>query len=93
MREKIMYLLRKLKAKLLDGHYELKAQFTMYAMLMTVISIILYVVAVYPILDEILTESGIGGIEGDILGYCPLFILIFILWSGLHYVNPHRREK
>lgn len=72
-------------------HKTMKAQYTLYAMLMTVLTIIAYT-AVYPILDTIITGSGITGMEGTILGYIPLFILLFIIWSSAAYVAPPERD-
>jgi hypothetical protein len=58
---------------------------------MTVLSIVAYV-ATYPLLNQTIADSGITGMEGTLLTYTPLFIFLFILWSAMWYVNPHRRE-
>lgn len=68
-----------------------KGQYTVFALFMTIITLIAYV-AVYPVLDEVINESGIGGIEGTILRLCPLFILLAILLSAMWYVYPYREE-
>jgi hypothetical protein len=93
MKKIISKWLKQMWTKMYFRHLELKAQYTLYALFMTVISLITYTVAVYPILDEILTEAAIGGVEGTILSYSPLFVLLFVLWGGLWYVNPHKRNE
>ena len=84
-------LLLRLKRKLKDKHYELEAQYTIYALFMTVLTIVAYI-AVYPLLNETIENSGITGMEGTLISYTPLFIFLFILWSAMWYVNPHREK-
>jgi len=81
-------LLRKIK-KLVLKYKKLKAQYTIYALFMTVLTLIAFV-AIYPLLDSIIVNSGITGIEGTLLTWSPLFIVLFILWSAVWYVNPRR---
>jgi hypothetical protein len=83
------YKIKKLFLKMKQKHMELKAQYTIYALFMTVLTLIAFV-AVYPLLDELVVESGIEGIEGTLLTWSPLFIVLFILWSAMWYVNPRR---
>jgi len=73
--------------------YSLGGQYTIYALFMTIMTIIAYT-AVYPILDQVIDDAvdDMGTVEGLILRLSPLFILLFILWGGLWYVNPHRQE-
>jgi hypothetical protein len=84
-------MLKQLLWKIRNKHVELKAQYTIYALFMTVLSIVAYV-AVFPLLNDTITNSGVTGMEGTLLSYSPLFIFLFILWSAMWYVNPHRRE-
>lgn len=72
-------------------NYKVQAQYTIYALFMTVLTLIAYV-AVYPVLNQILSEAAIEGIEGTILSWIPLFILLFILWSAIWYVQPRQRQ-
>jgi len=72
-------------------NYKIQAQYTIYALFMTVLTLIAYV-AVYPVLNQILSEAAIEGIEGTILSWIPLFILLFILWSAIWYVQPRQRQ-
>lgn len=81
---KLWLFLHKIKMKTAE------AQYTIYALFMTVLTLIAYV-AVYPVLNQILEDAAIGGIEGTIMSWIPLFILLFILWSAIWYVQP--REK
>jgi hypothetical protein len=69
----------------------LKGQYTIYAMFMTVLTLIAYI-AVHPLLDEIISTSGITGIEGTLISWAPLFIILFILWSAIWYVAPYERR-
>jgi len=71
----------------------LRGQFTLYALFMTVLMLIAYAVALYPMLDSVITTAGITGVEGDILSWSPLFLLLFILWGGLWYVNPQEGRR
>ena len=69
-----------------------KAQFTIYAMFMTIFAIIAYAVAGYPVMLAVINDAGITGLEGTILGYCPLFVLLFIIFSAMWYVNPQKER-
>lgn len=69
----------------------LEAQYTIYALFMTVLTLIAYV-ACYPVLSQVLSEADISGIEGTILSWIPLFILLFILWSAIWYVQPRQHK-
>jgi len=81
-----------LKAKLWMRHQQLKGQYTLYALFMTVITLIAYV-AVYPLLTGVLATAGITGIEGTLLAWTPVFILLFIIWGSMWYVNPPRGNQ
>ena len=70
---------------------DVRGQYTIYALLMTIITLIAYV-AVYPVLTEVISDAGITGIEGTILSLSPLFILLAILLSAMWYVYPYREE-
>lgn len=69
----------------------LVAQYTIYALFMTALTLIAYV-AIYPALNQIIADANISGIEGTIVGWFPLFILLFILWSAMWYVSPKQRR-
>lgn len=75
-------------------HKSLKAQFTIFALFMTVITIIAYAY-IYPVLDEILDDAipQMDEATGTIVGLSPLFIFLFILYGALWYVVPHREER
>ena len=70
---------------------DVRGQYTIYALFMTIITLIAYV-AVYPVLTEVISDAGITGIEGTILSLSPLFILLAILLSAMWYVYPYREE-
>jgi len=76
---------------MLLNHKTFKAQYTIYALFMTVLTLIAYV-ACYPVLSAIISTSGITGIEGTIISWIPLFILLFILWSAIWYVQPRQQR-
>jgi len=84
-------MLKHLLEKIRNKHVELQAQYTIYALFMTVLTIVAYV-AVYPLLNDTITDSGITGMEGTLISYTPLFIFLFILWSAMWYVNPYREK-
>lgn len=67
------------------------AQYTIYALFMTALTLIAYV-AIYPVLNQIVSDADISGIEGTIVSWFPLFILLFILWSAIWYVQPRRQR-
>lgn len=71
----------------------LKGQYTLHAMLMTVMSIIAYS-QLYPMLKEILDEviPQMDGAVGTLVALSPLFIFLFILYGALWYVSPHREQ-
>jgi len=66
-------------------------QYTIYAMFMTILTLVAYI-AVHPVLQTIIDEAGITGIEGNLISWTPLFIILFILWSAMWYVNPQERR-
>lgn len=71
----------------------MKGQYTLHAMLMTVMSIIAYS-QIYPMLKAILDEV-IPTMEepvGTLVALSPLFIFLFILYGALWYVAPHREQ-
>ncbi|RLF43419.1 MAG: hypothetical protein DRN18_00070 [Thermoplasmata archaeon] len=70
---------------------DVRGQYTIYALFMTIITLIAYV-AVYPVLTQVISDAGITGIEGTILSLSPLFILLAILLSAMWYVYPYREE-
>jgi len=89
---KIMKLLIMLKAfYLLLKEKKLEGQYTIYAMFMTVLTLIAYIV-IHPTLTTIINDAGITGIEGQLISLAPLFIVLFILWTGVWYVAPHERH-
>ena len=72
---------------------KLKGQYTLHAMLMTILSIIAYS-QLYPMLKEILDEviPEMDGTVGTLVALSPLFIFLFILYGALWYVSPHREQ-
>jgi len=78
-------------SKIKKKHMQLKAQYTIYALFMTMLTLIAYI-ACYPVLSSIIGSAGITGIEGTIVSWFPLFILLFILWSAIWYVQPRQRR-
>lgn len=73
---------------------KLKGQYTLYAMFMTVITIIAYLLAGYPILKEVIDETtpGMDDTLAGIVGFTPLLIFIFILWGAMWYVAPRYEQ-
>ena len=72
----------------------LKGQYTLFAMFMTVITIIAYAY-IYPVLKSVLdaTIPTMDSATGTIVALSPLFIFFFILYGSLWYVVPHREER
>jgi hypothetical protein len=89
MRTLVMRLSVRLKC--LDAR--LRAQYTIYAMIMTILGIIAYAAA-YPLLKAIIEMAlpGMGEVEGMLVSLIPLFILIFILWGAMYYTMPHNQR-
>lgn len=90
---KIDKVLMRLGARIYKYHVKLKGQFTMYALFMTVLTIIAYT-QIYPVLKEII-DASIPEMDGEtalLIGLSPLFIFLFILYSAMWYVVPHREE-
>ena len=77
--------------KFLDAR--LRAQYTIYAMIMTILGIIAYA-AVYPLLKSIIEIAlpGMGEVEAMIISLVPLFILLFILWGAMYYTLPQNQR-
>ncbi len=71
----------------------MRGQYTLHAMLMTIMSIIAYS-QLYPMLKEILDEviPQMDGAVGTLVALSPLFIFLFILYGALWYVSPHREQ-
>jgi len=71
-----------------------RGQFTIFALFMTVITIIAYA-KIYPVLQEVIQDStpSMDAGTASILSLTPLFILLFIIYSALWYVIPHREER
>lgn len=82
-----------IREKLLLLHRKLAAQYTLYALFMTFITIIAYAY-LYPVLKGVIDEMtpSMGEAEATLLSLVPLFILMFILWGGAWYVMPRRQE-
>jgi len=72
---------------------QLRGQYTLHAMLMTIMSIIAYS-QLYPMLKEILDEvmPTMDSSVGTLVALSPLFIFLFILYGALWYVSPHREQ-
>ena len=72
----------------------LKAQYTLYAMFMTVITIIAYLVGGYPILKTVIDASipGMDETTAAVVGFSPLLIFLFILWGAMVYVMPRYEQ-
>lgn len=68
---------------------KVKGQYTLYALFMTIITVIAYLVAGYPILAQVIAEADISDpILADIIGFTPLLIFLFILWGAMWYIAP-----
>lgn len=74
--------------------WKVKGQYTLYALFMTVLTIICYT-QVYPILktfiDGVLPET--DDATGTLLTLSPLVIFFFILYGAMWYVIPSREER
>jgi hypothetical protein len=75
------------------GRVRLKGQYTMYALLMTVLTIVAYT-QIYPFLKDIIDEA-VTDMDSNtalLVSLSPLFIFLFILWSAVWYVSPMSRQ-
>jgi hypothetical protein len=72
---------------------KLKGQFTLYALFITVVTIIAYT-QIYPFLNTIITDAivDMDASTALIVSLSPLFIFLFILYSAMWYVVPHREQ-
>lgn len=72
----------------------LKGQYTLFAMFMTVITIIAYAY-IYPVLKAVIDEMSpqMDDATRTLISLSPLFIFFFILYGSLWYVVPHREER
>lgn len=72
----------------------LRGQYTLFAMFMTVITIIAYAY-IYPVLKAVIDEMSpqMDDATATLISLSPLFIFFFILYGSLWYVVPHREEK
>jgi len=78
--------------KILNGIY-CKGQYTLYALFMTIITIIAYLTAGYPILSEVIASLDIDDpVLESIIGFSPLLIFLFIIWGAMWYVAPRYEE-
>ena len=75
----------------INKRFSIKGQYTIFAMFMTVITIIAYAY-IYPVLKSVI-DAAIPGMSSDvatILSLSPLVILFFILYGAMWYVIPSR---
>ena len=75
-------------------YMSLQGQYTLYALFMTVITVIAYLVAGYPILSQVIEEStpGMDPTLASIIEFTPLLIFLFILWGAMWYVAPRYEQ-
>jgi hypothetical protein len=60
---------------------------------MTIITVIAYLVAGYPLLSSVIAEAKIDDpIIADMIGFTPLLVFLFILWGAMWYVAPRYEE-
>lgn len=73
---------------------KVKGQYTLYAMFMTVITVIAYLVAAYPILSDVIAETTpeMDATLAGIIEFTPLLIFLFIIWGAMFYVAPRYEE-
>lgn len=71
-----------------------KGQYTLYALFMTVLTIICYT-QVYPILKTFIDASvpEMDEATGILISLSPLIIFFFILYGAMWYVIPSREER
>lgn len=71
-----------------------KGQYTLFALFMTVITIIAFT-QVYPILKMFIDDAipGMDEATGTLLSLSPLIIFFFILYGAMWYVIPSREER
>jgi len=72
----------------------LKGQYTLYALVMTIIAVVAYLTAAYPILSSVLAETtpGMSPILAQILNFAPLLLFLTILWGSMYYVAPQHEQ-
>jgi len=89
----IMYTKRDM-LRYLNRYIFLKGQYTLYALFMTIITVIAYLVAGYPILSAVIAEStpGMDPTLASIIEFTPLLIFLFILWGAMWYVAPRYEQ-
>jgi len=81
-----------IKNKLICG--EIRGQYTLYALFMTVLTIICYT-QVYPILKIFIDDAlpGMDEATGTLISLSPFVIFMFILYGAMWYVIPSREER
>lgn len=80
--------------RLVYRHTGYCGQFTMYALLMTFLSIVVYSV-LYPVLQTVFDTflpDDMPELDRLIIELSPLFLFLFILYSAMWYVVPHREQ-
>ena len=72
----------------------IKGQFTIFALFMTVITIIAYSY-IYPVLKTVIDDVSpqMDEATSAMLSLSPLIIFFFILYSAMWYVIPQREER
>ncbi len=69
-----------------------RGQLTIVGLFMTFIALVVFI-ALYPILADVISNSGIGGLPRFLLDLFPLFFVIGILMSFIIYVYPSRATQ
>jgi hypothetical protein len=72
----------------------LRGQFTLYALFMTVMTIIVFT-QIYPILKEFIDDAlpMMDDATATLLSISPFVIFMFILYGAMWYVIPHREQR
>ena len=70
--------------------HKVKGQLTLLGLLTTFISLLVYAIAIYPILSQVIEDAGITGASGTLLTIMPLLILAGILYGFMAYISPSR---
>lgn len=72
----------------------MKGQYTLFALFMTVITIIAYAY-LYPVLKAVIDDAvpTMDDATATMISLSPLFIFLFILYGALWYVVPRREQQ
>jgi uncharacterized BrkB/YihY/UPF0761 family membrane protein len=72
----------------------LRGQYTLYALFMTVMTIIVFT-QIYPILKEFIDDAlpTMDAATATLLSISPFVIFMFILYGAMWYVIPNREQR